>query len=127
MSNKKLNKSSLVKKLDKIFSEFIRISNADNNGNTKCVTCGKVENWKLQDCGHFMSRIHMSTRWNENNVGPQCKYCNRYCQGKQFEFSRYLGEELSEELYLLSKQTQKFTEDAVQHRQVFQQVVVMQY
>jgi hypothetical protein len=31
-------------------------------------------------------------------------------QGKQLEFSRYLGEELSEELYLLSKQTQKFTE-----------------
>ena len=31
-------------------------------------------------------------------------------QGRQFEFSKYLGEKLSNELYLLSKQTRKFTE-----------------
>ena len=107
-------KSQLVKKLDKIFSEYIRISNSDNDGNTKCVTCGKVENWKQQDCGHFISRTHMSTRWDERNVGTQCKYCNRYCQGRQYEFSKYLGQELSEELYLLSKQTRKISEIELQ-------------
>ena len=31
-------------------------------------------------------------------------------QGRQYEFSKYLGQELSEELYLLSKQTRKFSE-----------------
>ena len=35
------------------------------------------------DCGHFVGRQHRSTRWHEKNCHPQCRYCNRYCEGKK--------------------------------------------
>jgi len=110
---KKVKRSTLVKKLDTVFSKYIRQSKSIN-GYTTCVTCGKVEEWKNQDCGHFISRIHMSVRWDERNVAPQCKYCNRYCQGQQYLFSQYLGNNLSEELYKQSKEICKFTDVELQ-------------
>ena len=105
----KTKRSTLIKKLDSEFSRYIRQSRAIN-GFTACVTCGKVEEWKNQDCGHFISRIHFSVRWDENNVAPQCKYCNRYCQGEQFLFSKHLGLKLSNKLLIKSKQIVKFTD-----------------
>ena len=40
-----------LKKLDKIFSEYIRKRDADENGYVKCCTCPTVEHWKEMDCG----------------------------------------------------------------------------
>jgi len=102
-------KSKLIKELDIIFSQYIRLSNSID-GFCTCVTCGRVYEWKKIQAGHFMSRQHYSVRWDERNVKPQCYGCNVMQQGRQYEFSKYLGEELSNELYLLSKQTRKFTE-----------------
>jgi hypothetical protein len=45
MSNKKLNKSSLIKKIDKIFSEYIRISNSDND-NSRNFNANLIKNFK---------------------------------------------------------------------------------
>ena len=69
---KKLTRSKIVKKLDAVFSQYIRLSNADKNGYCTCVTCGKKYFWKQIQAGHFMSRKHYSTRWLEDNVKPQC-------------------------------------------------------
>lgn len=102
-------KTKLIKELDVLFSQFIRLSNSID-GFCTCVTCGRVYEWKKIQAGHFMSRQHYSVRWDERNVKPQCYGCNVMQQGRQFEFSKYLGEELSNELYILSKQTRKFTE-----------------
>ena len=111
-------KSKLIKELDILFSQFVRLSNSID-GYCSCVTCGRVYEWKKIQAGHFMSRQHYSVRWDERNVKPQCYGCNVMQQGRQFEFSKYLGEELSNELYLLSKQTKKFTEieleEMIQH------------
>ena len=106
-------KSKLIKELDVLFSQFIRLSNSID-GFCTCVTCGRVYEWKKIQAGHFMSRQHYSVRWDERNVKPQCYGCNVMQQGRQFEFSKYLGEELSNELYLLSKQTRKFTENELE-------------
>ena len=43
---KKQKRSTLVKKADAIFSQFIRQRNADENGVTECFTCGKKDHWK---------------------------------------------------------------------------------
>ena len=108
---KKLKRSSIVLKLDTVFSKYIRLKNADENGICECFTCGKRSYWNKEvDAGHFMSRKHYSTRWDERNVKPQCKYCNMYRNGEQFKFAQNLGEELSEELYFLSKQTVKYSD-----------------
>ncbi len=107
---KKLTRSKLVKKLDNIFSQYIRLSNS-KDGNCTCVTCGKIGDWKNGgiQAGHFQSRKHYSTRWDERNVKPQCVGCNMFKAGEQYKFSLYLGQQLSEELLQESRKIRKFT------------------
>jgi hypothetical protein len=108
---KKPTRSKLVKKLDVVFSQYIRLSNADKRGMCTCITCGKVGHWKTGgiQAGHFISRKHYSTRWDERNVKPQCVGCNVYRYGEQYKYSLYLGDNLSTELYEKSKNVTKFT------------------
>ena len=106
---KKLSRSKLVKKLDTVFSKYIRISSADKSGYCTCVTCGVVKHWKEIQAGHFMSRKHYSTRWDERNVKSQCIGCNMFKQGEQYKYSLFLGKDEAEVLYLKSKETVKFT------------------
>ena len=106
-------RKKIIAKLDKIFSEFIRLRYADNNGNAECVTCGKIDNWKKLQCGHFQSRKHYSTRWHEDNCQVQCSGCNVFKYGEQYKFGLYLnakyGEGYAEDLLILSKQILKIS------------------
>tara|TARA_R100000388_G_scaffold64040_1_gene46675 strand:- start:632 stop:1021 length:390 start_codon:yes stop_codon:yes gene_type:complete len=88
--------SKLKKKLDKIFSEYIRRRNADDLGFITCFTCGVKKHWKEQQAGHFQSRSHHSTRWDKVNVQVQCVKCNMYRQGEQYKFGLYLDERFGE-------------------------------
>ena len=106
---KKLSRSKLVKKLDMVFSKYIRISSADKSGYCTCITCGVKKHWKEIQAGHFMSRKHYSTRWDERNVKPQCVGCNMFKQGEQYKYSLFLGKDEAEVLYLKSKETVKFS------------------
>ena len=120
MPKKKLTRSKLVKKLDNIFSQYIRLSNS-KNGNCTCVTCGKVAHWKGEgmQAGHFISRSAYSTRWDEDNVKVQCLACNVYRYGEQYKFSLYLGKKLSQKLLDKSRIITKFAsyelEEMLQH------------
>jgi len=51
-------------KLDKIFSKYIRLRDS-NGGIGQCCTCGKKLHWKEAHCGHFISRRHLATRWDQ--------------------------------------------------------------
>ena len=42
------------------------------------------------DCGHFMGRTHMSTRWLLDNLGVQCLTCNRVDNGRPEKFAEYI-------------------------------------
>jgi len=106
---KKPTRSKLVKKLDTVFSQYIRLSNADISGYCICVTCNKKFFWKEIQAGHFMSRKHYSTRWDERNVKPQCVACNVYRAGEQYKYSLYLGNNLSKKLLEESRELRKFT------------------
>jgi hypothetical protein len=112
---KKPTRTSLIKKLDTVFSIYIRRRYAINDI-AKCVTCGKEDNWKSLQCGHFMSRKHLSTRWNEDNCQVQCAGCNVFRYGEQYKFSLYLGDKLSEQLHIQSKQICKFTDVELQEK-----------
>jgi hypothetical protein len=106
---RKASRKTLVKKLDTIFSIYIRRKNSKDNI-AECVTCGKQDHWKNLQAGHFMSRKHYATRWDEDNVGVQCMGCNVYRYGEQYKFSKYLGETKADELLVKSRQIQKFTD-----------------
>ena len=110
---KKPTRKSLIAKLDTVFSTYIR-RRYSMNDIAKCVTCGKEDHWSKLQCGHFMSRKHMSTRWNEDNCQVQCAGCNVFRYGEQYLFSQYLGNNLSEELHKQSKEICKFTDVELQ-------------
>ena len=97
--------SKLKKELDKWFSLYIRLRGADHNGKNQCCTCGKIDNWKKLQCGHFVSRKHLATRFHEMNCFPQCVGCNIFKYGEQWKFGQFidrnLGEGVSEELIIL--------------------------
>jgi hypothetical protein len=116
---KKPTRSTLVKKLDSIFSIYIRQRYAVNEI-AECYTCGKKDHWKKLQAGHFASRRHYSTRWDENNVQVQCYGCNIANQGMQFEFGKKLclqfDNNFADELMIKSKQIRKFTDVELQEK-----------
>jgi len=106
--------SKLKKELDKWFSLFIRLRSANEYGMVQCFTCGIVRGYKdgMQN-GHFQSRKHMATRFDEENCQVQCIKCNMFSQGEQFKFGINLdakyGEGTAEELEVLAKKTVKIS------------------
>ena len=90
---KKLTRSKIVKKLDAVFSQYIRQKNAINEIAT-CFTCGKQDHWKKLQNGHFQSRRFYSTRWNEQNCQVQCSGCNVFKYGEQFIFGKKLDQKI---------------------------------
>ena len=89
-------RSTLVKKLDKVFSQFIRQRDANSKGICTCATCSKQLPIKEIHCGHFMSRRSMATRWHPLNCASQCPSCNTFNQGRQYEFSKYIDKRFGE-------------------------------
>jgi len=89
------SRSNIVKDLDRHFSIFIRNRLAKNNI-VECFTCGSQDHWKNTDCGHFMSRKHYATRWDELNCQVQCKKCNIFRHGEQFQFGINLDKKYGE-------------------------------
>jgi hypothetical protein len=106
---KKPSRKTIITKLDSIFSQYIRLRYSKNEI-SECVTCGKQDHWKKLQAGHFVSRKHYATRWDEDNVQVQCSGCNVFRYGEQYLFSKYLGVDLSEELLMKSRKIQKFTD-----------------
>lgn len=97
-------------KLWAVFSEFIRLRDMDEEGFIVCCTCpNKIKAFGTNkvNAGHFISRKHNSTKYDEKNVHAQCVSCNKYGYGKQFEYSKFLdkkyGAGTSDELLLKSK------------------------
>lgn len=82
--------AKLKKELDRLFSLYIRAKYPK-----RCYTCGK--SGTLQ-CGHFIPRQYLATRWDENNCRPQCVGCNIFGGGKPLDFEERLKEELGSEL-----------------------------
>jgi len=99
-------------KIDKVFHEYIRRRDADNNtGYCNCITCQKRIHFTESDGGHFISRGRLATRYDERNVKAQCRKCNRFDFGRQYEYSLALGEQLSEELLIKSREICKLSDD----------------
>jgi hypothetical protein len=77
---------------DKWFSLYAR-TYYSKDGICECYTCGKKFPIKEIDCGHYVSRTCGNLRYDLRNVRPQCKWCNRFCEGKKDEFSLRLEAE----------------------------------
>ena len=94
---KQLGIQKLKKKLDSIFSRWVRFSAADSRGMVKCFTCDYIEFVKKLQNGHYVPRQHVMTRFLPDNCRPQCFICNMRYGGRPQEFRERLIEELGEE------------------------------
>lgn len=63
-------------KADKWFSEFIRLRDSDEHGMVTCVTCSHRGHWRELQNGHWITRGHEATRFDEMNCNTQCRGCN---------------------------------------------------
>ena len=91
------------------FSRFIRLCHSVNGQYVVCYTCGKVHGIKEVDAGHFITRSRESVLFNENNCRPQCKKCNRFQQGRSYDFEVKLIDEIGREQVWKLKELAKIT------------------
>jgi hypothetical protein len=93
----KSKKKNYKKELDEVFAEYIRLR--DSNGDTfRCISCGQVKPMSQCQCGHYISRAHMATRFDENNCNGQCVGCNIFKSGNVVEYRFGLIDKYGEEV-----------------------------
>lgn len=104
----------LKAKLWKLFSEYIRLRDADSNGMVSCVTCDSSGKWQGDyfQAGHFLGGRNNGILFVEECCHAQCSRCNRFpdsMTGKRyydFMLKEY-GLETIEELQHLKKNPPK--------------------
>lgn len=107
-------KTDYVAKLDKMFSRFIRLRDAMPNGCFRCISCGQIKPIEQADCGHFHSRRHMATRFDEDNCHAECRHCNRFSADHLIAYEKNLiakvGQMRYDKLAWKASQTKKWSE-----------------
>ena len=103
------------KKLDTVFSQYIRLRDMIGKSCTfQCISCGKIKPINQADCGHYINRQHMATRFNEMNCNAQCRSCNRFDEGNMQGYRRNLvfrhGEQKVQLLESMNYETREYTE-----------------
>lgn len=78
--NKRESIWMLTKKLDKIFSEYIRRKYSDKKWMVNCISCDKQLHWKEAHNAHWISRWNKQYRFDEDNCRPACAWCNTFNQ-----------------------------------------------
>jgi len=112
---RKQSLSTLVNKLDKVFSLYIRLRDSKqyNYKYFRCISCGQVKPFEQCDCGHYVGRMHMNTRFDEHNCNSECKSCNRFSAdhiiGYRRGLIRKIGEQNVDLLELRGHQTRKWS------------------
>ena len=92
-------KLDLVAKLDKVFSRYIRLRDCMPNGYFRCISCGQIKPYEQADCGHFHSRRHMATRFDEDNAHAECRACNRFSADHLINYEKNLIAKIGQTRY----------------------------
>lgn len=97
MKQKTHNRSWWKKRADEWFSKFIRWRDKG-----QCYTCKYKNDPKRLQCGHFVPRQYLATRYNEINNHAQCYACNMLFNGQPdiyaINLKRDFGNDIVEEL-----------------------------
>lgn len=97
----------LTDDLDIIFSQLVRLKEADEHGMVKCFTCDTVMHWKDMQNGHYIPRANMPTRYSVKNCRPQCKGCNEHKDGNLTVFAERLEAEEPGIVEILQEQSRE--------------------
>ena len=124
---KSKTKSKAMAKADRYFSQYIRLRDSDHNSMAICITCGVQKHISEMDAGHFIDRSHQATRYDERNVNAQCRTCNRFQSGRQYEHGKAIdlkygpgtAEQLLQDSRKITKTTQgEFEAKAEEYKQL---------
>ena len=104
------NKISVLKrKAWKVFSLWIR-----ERDDWRCFTCGRGGIGSFMNAGHYISRRHNATLFDERNVHAQCMNCNLWGYGNMgvytLKLQKKYGSGIIKELTKKSRQIKQFTE-----------------
>ena len=110
----------MIKKLDTIFSKFIRLRDTDEYGYGKCFICGETFHYDELECGHFRSRRHLTTRWMEVNAHIQDTECNQKedIGAHMIAMLNIHGMDVAADIIEKSKSDYKFTKD--EYKEMYQ-------
>ena len=101
-------RKKLVKKLDKIFGDYIK----ERDG-YRCVICNMPKDAVVIDPGHLITRASHATRWDEDNCFAQCRGCNMTHVYRPEIFTNWFlqkfGQEKYEMLYIKSRKPPKYS------------------
>lgn len=107
------NTRLLKKKLDTVFSIYIRKKYSDQWGKAKCVSCPKIDDWSKLQNGHYISRGNYSTRYSEKNCFVQCVGCNLFKKGNYPAFTKFIldnhGEQYLQDLIAEGQKIRQWT------------------
>lgn len=106
--------SNWKERLTSIFSIYIRLRDTNDYGYGNCITCGEQFHYFEFDCGHFRSRRHELTAWDELNAHTQCKYCNYGNKDAEYltaMLRKYPDAEIPEKLIEKSKLPANYTDE----------------
>lgn len=107
-------KTNLKARLDREFSLYVRLRDTMPNGYFRCISCGQLKPFGQADCGHYINRQHMSTRYDEMNCNAQCRKCNRFMEGNMSGYRHGLVEKYGERNVMLleakKNQTRKYSD-----------------
>lgn len=105
--------SSLKKKLDKLFSVWVRQQGMNWREEIDCFTCGKRDYWKKLQAGHFIGRSDNNLRYDPMNVHPQCVACNVFKGGNMvlyaIKMKQKYGDDIIENLYKKSQKAKSWS------------------
>lgn len=107
----------MKERLDRIFSMYIRLRDCETG---RCISCGKRITPETSDCGHYVPRSHLATRWHEKNCNAQCKVCNQMEYGNLKGYTKGLmnkyGDGIIEELIQLKHSIVKMSKSDYEER-----------
>ena len=115
VKERKPSTASLVRKLDRIFSEYVRLRDSKPFGYKyfRCISCGQIKPFEQADAGHFIGRTHMATRFDEQNVWCECRSCNRFSSDHMIYYQRNLEQRIGKDkvdlLIARGRQTKKWS------------------
>lgn len=75
---------------DRVFSEYIRLKNADKDWMCTCVTCWAKMKWTDIQNWHFITRWNMMYRFSTANCNCQCYKCNCILNGNYQQYTMYM-------------------------------------
>lgn len=103
------SRSKSIRRLDELFSKYIRERDSVD-GVFRCISCGRVLPYEQADCGHFIHRSLLATRWDETNCNAQCIDCNRfkngnpdgYREGLKLKYGEHIIDELTQKSHTIA-------------------------